>query len=174
MSFSMAMNDYGFELLSDQPIPVDQSNIKQILSIDNLMEDVISSMNSTEMATRKFRDIAVISGLVLQNYFNKKKTNRNLQASAGLIFNVLETYEPENLLLRQAYDEVLAYQIDEQILHDAFLRINNGTIILEHARAFTPLSFPIKVDSLRQHLTSENLESRINKLKLDNDKALHR
>jgi len=174
MSFSMAMNDYGFELLSDQPIPVDQSNIKQILSIDNLMEDVISSMNSTEMATRKFRDIAVISGLVLQNYFNKKKTNQNLQASAGLIFNVLETYEPENLLLRQAYDEVLAYQIDEQRLHDAFLRINNGTIILEHARAFTPLSFPIKVDSLRQHLTSENLESRINKLKLDNDKALHR
>ncbi|HOB24345.1 MAG TPA: ligase-associated DNA damage response DEXH box helicase, partial [Kaistella sp.] len=113
ISFSMAMNDYGFELLSSQEIPINQENLKKILSKENLIQDVLSSVNATEMARRKFRDIAVISGMVVQNYPGLQKNNKSLQASSGLIFNVLEDYNPENLLLKQAYTEVFNQQIDE-------------------------------------------------------------
>jgi ATP-dependent Lhr-like helicase len=163
----MAMNDYGFELLSSQEIPINQENLKKILSKENLIQDVLSSVNATEMARRKFRDIAVISGMVVQNYPGLQKNNKSLQASSGLIFNVLEDYNPENLLLKQAYTEVFNQQIDEHRLMEAFKRIENSKIILKFANAFTPLSFPIKVDSLRQSLSSEDLDARI--LRLQNE-----
>lgn len=167
ISFSMAMNDYGFELFSKLEIPVDENNIHDILSKENLIQDVLSSVNSTEMARRKFRDIAVISGMVIRNYPGQQKNNKNLQASAGLIFNVLEDYDPENLLLKQAYAEVFFQQIDEARLATAFNRIHESEIILKESNAFTPLSFPIKVDSLRQSLSSEDLSARILRLKAE-------
>lgn len=167
ISFSMAMNDYGFELFSKLEIPVDDSNIQEILSKENLIKDVLSSVNSTEMARRKFRDIAVISGMVIRNYPGQQKNNKNLQSSAGLIFNVLEDYDPQNLLLKQAYAEVFFQQIDEARLAQAFSRIHDSRIIVKHSNAFTPLSFPIKVDSMRQSLSSEELSARILRLKTE-------
>lgn len=170
ISFSMAMNDYGFELLSSQEIPIDEMVLEKILSKENLIQDVMSSVNATEMARRKFRDISVISGMVVQNYHGIQKNNKSLQASSGLIFNVLEEYSPENLLLKQAYAEVFNQQIDEHRLMNAFKRIENSKIILKFANAFTPLSFPIKVDSLRQSLTSEDLDTRILRLQKESMK----
>ncbi len=167
ITFSMAMNDYGFELLSSQQIPLNQENIEKILSKENLIRDVLSSINATEMARRKFRDIAVISGMVIQTYPGQQKSNKSLQASAGLIFNVLEDYETENILLKQAYAEVFNQQIDEYRLVKAFERIENSKIILKFAATFTPLSFPIKVDSLRQSLSSEDLSERIRRMQME-------
>lgn len=170
ISFSMAMNDYGFELFSDQPIPVTEENLPEILSRDQLMQDVVASINAAEMARRKFRDIAVVSGLVLQNLHGRQRSNKSLQASAGLIFNVLEEHNPENLLVKQAYTEVFNQQLEEARLTEAFRRIENSKIILKFAAAFTPLSFPIKVDSLRSTLSSEDLSARIRRLTSDFEK----
>lgn len=164
ISFSMAMNDYGFELFSDKEIPLNEENLDKILTRDNLMTDVISSINAAEMARRKFRDIAVISGMVVQNFPGQQRSNKSLQSSAGLIFKVLEDHDPNHFLVRQAYTEVFNMQLQEQRLVEAFKRIEKSKIILKFANAFTPLSFPIKVDSLRQTLTSEDLDSRIQKL----------
>ena len=164
ISFSMAMNDYGFELFSDKEIPLNEDNLHRILTRDNLMNDVISSINAAEMARRKFRDIAVISGMVVQNFPGQQRSNKSLQSSAGLIFKVLEDYDPNHFLVRQSYTEVFNAQLQEQRLVQAFKRIEKSKIILKFASTFTPLSFPIKVDSLRQTLSSEDLDSRIQKL----------
>lgn len=164
ISFSMAMNDYGFELFSDKQIPLNEDNLEQILTRENLMMDVISSINAAEMARRKFRDIAVISGMVIQNFPGQQRSNKSLQSSAGLIFKVLEDYDPDHFLVRQAYTEVFNMQLQEQRLVEAFKRIEKSKIILKFSNSFTPLSFPIKVDSLRQTLSSEDLDSRIKRL----------
>lgn len=164
LTFTIAMNDYGFELLSDQPIPLDENNINELLSKENLMDDVVGSINASEMASRKFRDIAVIAGLVVQSRPGSRQNNKSLQSSSGLIFRVLEDYEPENLLLRQAYTEVFNQQLEEVRLQAAFQRISESKIILKRAKAFTPLSFPIKVDSLRNAMSNESLEKRIQRI----------
>ena len=164
ISFSMAMNDYGFELFSDTEIRLNHDQLKQIFSKENLMKDVIASINAAEMAKRKFRDIGVISGMVIQNLYGKQRNNKSLQASAGIIFQVLEEHEPTNLLIRQAYAEVFNQQLEEPRLMAIFERIENSKIIYQFAENFTPLSFPIKVDSLRQSLSSEDLSSRIKKM----------
>ncbi len=165
ITFSIAINDYGFELLSDQPIPIDDTNVYELFTADNLLEDIQRSVNSTEMARRKFRDIAVIGGLVFQGMPGEKVKARHLQSSAGLLFNVFSEYEPNNILLRQAYREVLDQQMEEVRLRYALHRIANSTIIINFPKKLTPFCFPIIVDGLsRNNLSSERLEDRIQKM----------
>ncbi len=170
ITFSLAMNDYGFELLSDQPIPVDDSNVYELFTPDNLLNDIQRSVNSTEMARRKFRDIAVIGGLIFQGLPGDKKKARHLQASASLLFNVFSEYDQQNVLLRQAYQEVLAQQMEELRLRDMLERIQQSAIIITFPERLTPFCFPIKVDSMREDLSSEKLEDRVRRMQLQLDK----
>ena len=164
ITFSFAMNDYGFELLSDQPIPLDDSNAYELFSPENLFEDIQRSVNSTEMAKRKFRDIATIGGVIFQGMPGERKKARHLQASASLLFNVFAEYDQHNLLLRQAYNEVFAQQMEETRLRDMLNRIQQSKIIITFPERYTPFCFPIKVDSLREDLSSEKLEDRVKKM----------
>jgi ATP-dependent Lhr-like helicase len=164
ISFSLAMNDYGFELLSDRPIPLDDGNAHDIFSLKNLAEDIQNSLNSIEMAKRKFRDIATIGGLIFQGFPGETKRARHLQSSAGLLFDVISEYDPHNLLIRQAYHEAMEQQMQEERLRNALKRIHGGKIIITFPRQLTPFCFPIKVDSMRENLTSEKLEDRIRRM----------
>ncbi|HEY6502509.1 MAG TPA: ligase-associated DNA damage response DEXH box helicase [Chitinophagaceae bacterium] len=170
ITFSFAMNDYGFELLSDQPIPVDDTNVYELFSPRNLLEDIQRSVNSTEMARRKFRDVAVIGGLIFQGMPGEKKKARHLQASASLLFNVFSEYEPGNLLLRQSYQEVLDQQMEEVRLRDMLHRIQQSKIIITVPQQLTPFCFPVKVDSMREDLSSEKLEDRVRRMQLQLEK----
>lgn len=170
ITFSFAMNDYGFELLSDQPIPVDDTNVYELFSPENLLADIQRSVNSTEMARRKFRDIAVIGGLVFQGFPGEQKKARHLQASASLLFNVFSEYDPDNVLLRQAYQEVLDQQMEEVRLRDMLHRIQQSRIVITFPQKLTPFCFPIKVDSMREDLSSEKLEDRVKRMQLQLEK----
>ncbi|HNN98780.1 MAG TPA: ligase-associated DNA damage response DEXH box helicase [Chitinophagaceae bacterium] len=167
ITFSFAMNDYGFELLSDQPIPVDDTNVYHLFSTHNLLSDIQSSINSSEMARRKFRDISVIGGLVFQGMPGEKKKARHLQASASLLFNVLSEYDSSHLLLNQAYNEVMEQQMEEQRLREMLERVQQSKIIISHPKQLTPFCFPIKVDSMREDLSSEKLEDRVRKMQIE-------
>ncbi len=170
ISFSFAMNDYGFELLSDQPIPVDDANAYELFSEENLFEDINQSVNATEMARRKFRDIAVIGGLIFQGRPGEQIKTRHLQSSASLLFNVFSEYDPGSLLLKQAYNEVMDLQMDEVRLRNMLRRIQKSTIVIKYPERLTPFCFPVKVDSMRENLTSEKLEDRIRKMQQQLDK----
>lgn len=164
ITFSFAMNDYGFELLSDQPIPVDDSNVYELFSPDDLLADIQRSVNSTEMAKRKFRDIAVIGGLIFQGMPGEQKKARHLQSSASLLFNVFLEYDPHNVLLQQAYREVLDQQMEEMRLRNMLERVQQSDIIITFPERLTPFCFPIKVDSMRENLSSEKLEDRVKRM----------
>jgi ATP-dependent Lhr-like helicase len=165
-SFSIAMNDYGFELLTDEDIQIEQAlEDTAFFSIDNLLEDIQHSLNANEMARRRFRDIAHIGGLVFTGYPGQQVKNKHLQASTSLLFEVFTEYEPDNLLVRQAYNEALAFQLEEFRLRMALQRIGTQNIILKTIERPTPFAFPIMVDSLgRERLTTEPLEERIAKM----------
>jgi ATP-dependent Lhr-like helicase len=165
-SFSIAMNDYGFELLTDEEIPIEQAlEDASFFSIENLLEDIQHSLNANEMARRRFRDIAHIGGLVFTGYPGQQVKNKHLQASTSLLFDVFSEYEPDNLLVRQAYNEALAFQLEEFRLRMALQRIIKQNIILKTIERPTPFAFPIMVDSLgREKLITETLEERIAKM----------
>jgi ATP-dependent Lhr-like helicase len=166
ITFSFAMNDYGFELLSDQPIPVDDSSVYGLFLPDDLTSDIQRSVNSAEMARRKFRDIAVIGGLIFQGYPGEYKKAKHLQSSASLLFNVFSEYDKNNLLLRQAYNEVMEQQMEEARLRNMLERIQLSKIVITFPMQLTPFCFPLKVDSMRENFSSEQLEDRIKKMQV--------
>jgi ATP-dependent Lhr-like helicase len=163
-TYSIAMNDYGFELLTDEPIPLMEALEEDLFTIHNLIDDIQHSLNANEMARRRFRDIAHIGGLVFTGYPGQPIKNRHLQASTGLLFDVFQEYEPNNLLVRQAYNEALAFQLEEFRLREALQRIQKQEIIIKKVERPTPFAFPIMVDRLREKITMESLEERVSKM----------
>ncbi|WP_298313868.1 ligase-associated DNA damage response DEXH box helicase [uncultured Aquimarina sp.] len=164
ISFSIAFNDYGFELLSNQEIDMQQVIDNNLFTSDHMHSDLQKSLNATEMARRKFRDIAVISGMVFTGYPDKILKSKHLQSSSQLLFNVFRDYEPENLLYQQAFIETFEHQLEEGRLQKALERIEQQSIIWKSCKKATPFSFPIITDRLREKLSSEKLEDRIKKM----------
>jgi ATP-dependent Lhr-like helicase len=170
ITFSIAMNDYGFELLSDKEIPIEEALANNLFSDKHLVEDIFSSLNDTELAKRRFRGICHIAGLIFKGFPGQKKASKHLQSSSGLFFDVFDQYEPDNLLLQQAYDEVLSYQLDEVRLRKALRKIQSQRITLKQTERFTPFAFPIMVDRLRERLSSESLKDRVQRMQLQLEK----
>jgi ATP-dependent Lhr-like helicase len=163
-TFSIAMNDYGFELLSDKEVDMNLVLDNNLFSPEFLYEDALRSINATEMANRKFRDIATIAGLIFTGYPGKPKKTSHLQASSQLFFKVFNDYDKENLLLRQAFDEVLDFQLEITRMQAAFERISTQEIVVTHPEKPTPFAFPILVDSLRERFSNEDIQSRIDNI----------
>lgn len=162
MTFTLQVNDYGFELQSPTKIDVDLEALKKIFSVDNLLEDILSSINSSEIAKRRFRDIARIAGLVFDGYPGRAKSTRQVQASSGLIFDVLQNYDADNLLLDQAHREVLDQQLEYTRLANSLIGLSKKKWRLEKPECLTPLSFPLWADSLNsQTLSSMSFQQRI-------------
>jgi ATP-dependent Lhr-like helicase len=163
-TFSIGMNDYGFELLSDKPIDMQAVIDNNLFSTDHLYDDALKSMNAIEMAKRRFRDIATIAGLIFTGYPGKQKKTRHLQASSQLFFKVFEDYDKNNLLFRQAYDEALDFQLEINRMQKAFTRISSQKVIITNPDKPTPFSFPILVDTLRERFSNEDFQARIDKI----------
>ncbi|WP_339921929.1 ligase-associated DNA damage response DEXH box helicase [uncultured Cyclobacterium sp.] len=168
ISISITMNDYGFELLSESPIPIEDNLEEDLFRRENLMEDIFASINESEMGKRRFREIAAIAGLVFQGYPGKSIPTRHLQASSGIIYGVFESYDPDNLLLEQAQNEVVQLQMEKNRLYQVIERINKHEIHLINTKKISPFAFPIMVDRLsRNNISSENLTDRILRLQVE-------
>ena len=166
MTFKISVNDYGFELLTtDHTFLVTKELLAQGFTPHRLLEDLLACMNSTELARRQFRDIARIAGLVFQGYPGSNKTTKQLQASSSLIYDVLKNYDKDNLLLDQAWREVLDNQLQIERLTNVLQRIAMQTIMLERPKRLTPLAFPLWADRLQsQTISSESWRVRVLKM----------
>jgi len=163
-TFSIAMNDYGFELLSPEPIPLEEALEEDLFTTQNLIADLFSCSNYTEMTGRRFSEIARISGLVFKGTAEKPVKTKHLQANARLFYQVFSEYEPQNLLLRQAQEETLYYQFEEHRLRAALQKASALRLLIRHPKSYTPFSFPIMVDRLREEMSTESVEKRIERM----------
>ncbi len=171
ISFSMSFNDYGFELLSDQAFSPDDFLDNMLFTPDRLFEDLAKSINISEMARRRFRDIAVISGLVFQGYPNKPIKSKHLQSGSQLFFEVFKEYEPDNLLYQQAVEETFDHGMERGRMQLVFEELEQKTIVWKNCSQPTPFSFPLITDRIRSKLSSETVEDRIKKMYLQLEKA---
>lgn len=161
-TFVYAVNDYGFVLNSPQRTPVDAGLITRLLTTDRWLEDLQDSMNLTEMARRQFREIARVAGMLMPSLpGGAQRSARQLQASSGLLFDVLQRHDPAHLLLDQAVREVFEAQMDVQALSAAFERCAARTIDLQRPRTLTPLSFPLWAETVRGELSTEDWSARV-------------
>jgi ATP-dependent Lhr-like helicase len=171
ITFSVASNDYGFELLSPVEPPIDRALESGLFDPHNLIEDIKAALNATEMAKRQFRELARVAGLVFPGFPRSGKTARQLQMSSGLFFDVLRQYDPSNLLLTQASREVLERQLESTRLGSTLQRLAVSTIMVTTPKRPTPLAFPLVVDMNREKVSSESLADRVRRMQLALEKA---
>jgi ATP-dependent Lhr-like helicase len=171
ITFAMSSNDWGIELLSPTEPPLAEALEGGLLSPERLIDELPASLNAAEMAKRQFREIARVAGLVFPGLPRSGKTARQLQASSGLMFDVFQRYDPENLLLAQAQREVLERQLERSRLGATLQRLSAARVVLTEPKRFTPLSFPLLVDRTRNKVSSEKLADRIARMQLALERA---
>jgi len=166
-TFSMSVNDYGFELVSAEPIDLEPVTSRAVFATQDLLHDVLASLNSTELAQRRFREIARVAGLVFSGYPGQPKSARQLHASSGLFFEVFRKYDPGNLLLSQAQQEVLSQELELSRLRATLERLQARK--LQHAilRHPSPMSLPLMVERFREQLSTEQLSQRLDRILRD-------
>jgi ATP-dependent helicase Lhr and Lhr-like helicase len=164
ITFSMAIDDYGFELLAPSRANLERALAAGILSPENLAEDIPASLNAVELAKRQFREIARVAGLTFTGYPGQNKTARQLQASSGLLFDVFVRYDAGNLLIDQAHREVLEQQLEGSRLGRTLERLSRARLVIRDVSRFSPLSFPLVIDRSRNRLSSEKLTDRIKRM----------
>ena len=171
ITFSMASNDYGFELVSPTEPPLAAALEASLFSPEHLVEDIQSALNATEMARRQFRELARVAGLVFPGFPRAGKTARQLQMSSSLFFDVLRQYDPGNLLLSQAAREVLERQLESTRLGATLHRLSKSMVVVRRPKRVTPFGFPLVVDRNREKVSSEQLADRIRRMALALEKA---
>src|SRR6185369_14114278 len=137
-SFSLGFTDYGFELVSRERFELLPLLKAGLVSTDNLLEDMIASLNAAELSKRQFREIARVAGLVFQGYPGQPKTNRQVQATSGLIWEVFARWDPSNPLLGQAEREVLERQLEFSRLTEGLRRMRETPILLRQTHKPSP------------------------------------
>ena len=170
-TFSLSFTDYGFELVSRDRFELLPLFKAGLLTTENLLEDMLASLNAAELSKRQFREIARVAGLVFQGYPGQPKTNRQVQATSGLIWEVFARWDPKNPLLGQAEREVLERQLEFSRLAEALRRMAAMPIVLRQTHKPSPFAFPIMVGRFREKLTSEKLADRVKRMQLEYDKA---
>ncbi|MGF6722068.1 ATP-dependent Lhr-like helicase [Paraburkholderia sp. GAS41] len=170
-TFSIAINDYGFELLSAQPFDWPALFESAILSPDGLEQDLYASLNASELAMRRFREIARIAGLVYEGNPGQHKSARQLQASSGLFYEVLRRHDSGNLLLAQADTEVMLQELEVARIGAALQRMAASRIVLTHPKKPTPFAFPLIVGRMREKLSTEKIADRVGRMLAELEKA---
>ncbi len=171
-TFTMAVNDYGFELLCAQALDAADVLDAALFETDNLQADILASLNAGELSQRRFREIARVAGLVFQGYPGAKKTAKQIQASSGLFFEVFRQHDPDNELLKQAYAEVLSQELEHSRLQATLVRIQKMPLKIQVLKRPTPFAFPLIVDRLRERLSSEQLSDRVARLVQELERAI--
>jgi len=167
-TFSIAVNDYGFELLSAKPVDW-AARLSGLLAAPVEVTEVLAGLNATELARRRFREIARIAGLIFQSHPGENRSNRQLQASSSLFFEVFQKYDPGNRLLAQAEQELLSLELDVQALTRVLARLQLQTLKLVALSKPSPLAFPLMVERLRERLSNESLADRIARMVADGE-----
>ena len=176
-TFSIAVNDYGFELLAPEPVDwralfgAAQGADVALFSTEHLLEDVIDSLNAGELSQRRFREIARIAGLVFQGYPGQPKSARQLQASSSLFFEVFRKHDAGNLLLTQAQREVLEQELELERLRATLRELQARSVSFHRVERATPFSFGLMVERFREKLTTEKLSDRVARMLRDLEKA---
>lgn len=171
---TLTANDYGFEVLAPTLPALSASTVRTLLAPHRMHAELLAAINGTELAKRRFREIARVAGLVFEGYPGRGKSTRQVQASSGLIFDVLSRYDPDNLLTHQAQEEVLQQQLDLHRAHQVLVRAQGQAIVVTAPPRLTPLAFPLWAERISSRVSSEDVATRVARMVASLEQAADR
>ncbi len=165
VTFSFSVSEYGLEILAPKDYEFAAADLKSFLSVENLTDDIQRSLNLTQLAKKQFRDIAQVAGLIHQRRPGERRTMKNLQMSASLLFDVFRTHEPGQPLYNQSFDEVRFFQFQETRLLAVLRKLSEIPFVHGQTPRPSPLAFPLIVERIGSLVSSETLQERLRRMK---------
>jgi ATP-dependent Lhr-like helicase len=135
-------------------------NIAQLFEQDMLGDDLEAWMAESSMLRRTFRNVAVISGLIVRHQPNADKNRRQVTVNSDLIYDVLRKHQPDHILLR-------ATRADAQ---SGLTDINRIALLLERAHGaivhmalsrVSPLAVPVLLEIGRERVAAGVTEEQL-------------
>jgi ATP-dependent Lhr-like helicase len=149
---SFVATDYAIAITTLVP----PKNIEGLFSVDLLGEELNEWLDDTPLLKRMFREAAVIAGLIERRHPGSQKTGRQMTFSSDLIYDVLNKYEPDHILLRAARQDANGGLIDIGRLSDLLVSIQ-GKIVVKPLKRVTPLAIPMILQIARENLSRKQV-----------------
>ena len=143
------------------------SNISRLLEIKPLLKNINQLLISTSLIRRHFKEIAIISGLIDKNYPGHRKTERQIKFNSDLIYDVLNKYEKNHVLLNATKFEAMTELVDYDKIND-YIKDMKKNIVYHDLEKVSPLAVPLilefNIEKVRGDELLNNLENDINLL----------
>ncbi len=133
-------NDYALACWSLEPV----TDPASLFSADILEDEFTDWVSNSHLLKRAFREVAVIGGLVERQQPGQKKTGKQVTFSTDLIYDVLQRWEPDHMLLRAAWEDAKTRLTDVGRLASLLDRAA-GTIVHQVLDQVSPLAVPVLV-----------------------------
>jgi len=149
-------DDYGFVLTVTPSQVFGARELPQIMSPDNFDEDLREALSRSDLLKYHFRNAAQTGMMVYRNYFGERKSVRKLQWSSEIIFNVLMQYEPDHVLLREAWRDAIHVYIDSDGARRYLEAAASRPMRIKTVDRVPPLSFALFATKIKEALKVED------------------
>jgi ATP-dependent Lhr-like helicase len=99
--------------------------------------------------------------LIFQGFPGGPKSQRALQLSSRLLFDVFKRYDPENPFLQQAQREVLSEELDSDRLEARLRDLSRQPWQSRQLASLSPFAFPLWATRVHARYSSESAAQRI-------------
>ncbi len=164
ITLTLSVNEYGIELLGPGDWFPSKQDIEHLLSDKNVSIDILKANEYDRLSQRKFGEIAQISGLIPKNFPGNRRSAKNLQMNANLLYNVFSRFEPDNIFYRQAEIEANLEYLNFERLMKTLHAINRKKWISNTTLQPTPFSFPLIIERVSATVSGEELKDRVLKI----------
>ena len=128
-----------------------------LLKAEGLTEGFENWLSGNAVMKKTFKQVAVITGLVERNLPGKRKTGRQTAFSTDILYDTLQRYEPDHLLMQITRIEALRGLVDFGRIEEMLDR-SQGRIDHTRAERVTPLAAPLMLEMGRVALKGGSAE----------------
>ena len=136
-------DDHSFLLSLDARIPIDAATLHEAFNPANWMEDLRSTLSTTEALGNMFRRIAEIGQLLPRRTLRGDVSARTSTWNGSLLYKTLLEHEPDHPLVREAVREVLEDQCDAPRALEESARIYETELEIYDLPRPSPFALPL-------------------------------
>jgi ATP-dependent helicase Lhr and Lhr-like helicase len=149
-------DDYGFVLTVTPAQVFGEKELPHIMSPEKFEDDLREALSRSDLLKYHFRNAAQTGMMVYRNYFGERKSVRKLQWSSEIIFNVLMQYEPDHVLLREAWRDAIHVYIDSDGARRYLEGAARRPMRIRTVDRVPPLSFALFATKIKEALKVED------------------
>src|SRR4029077_7132339 len=127
-----------------------------LLTPQDFANDLDLALSRSDLLKYHFRNAAQTGMMVYRNFFGEQKSLRKLQWSSEVIFNVLQQYEPDHILLREARRDAVHTYIDLDGAMRLLESLKGKPMRLKPVERVPPLSFALFATKIKEALLVED------------------